>query len=152
MAKLKIDGGEALRDIRAGMNEIGLMKKYNLTAQGLRSLYMKLVRAGALKSSDLGPHFKVELKAKDVLSDIKQGMNGADLAEKYRLSRKGLESLLGKMLRAGLLGQAQVDALIKSQAHAARDMEYPAADFDQWAASFEETVDQGWKKKEPDFT
>jgi len=152
MAKVKIDAGEALRDIREGMNGITLMKKYHLSAKGLDSLYSKLIKEGVLKSSDVGPHFKMEVPAREVVADIKAGMTGTDLATKYRLSSKGLESLLRKLVSAQVVRKSEIVRLTMPAKVKIDNM--PAtqtADFDHWAASFEENIDQEWKKKDPDF-
>lgn len=152
MARVKIDGCEAVRDIREGMNDITLMKKYGLSAKGLHSLYSQLIKAGALSSSDVGPHFKMEVPAREVVADIRTGMTRADLAAKYRLSSKGLASLLSKLVRARVVRKSEIERLIMPAK--AKTDKIPATqtnDFDHWAASFEENIDQGWKKKEPDL-
>ncbi len=46
---------------------------------------------------------KKTLNAKEVLDDIKAGMDEAALMEKYQLSEKGLQSLLKKLMDAGVL-------------------------------------------------
>jgi hypothetical protein len=46
---------------------------------------------------------KKTLNAKEVLDDIKAGMDEAALMEKYQLSEKGLQSLLKKLMHAGVL-------------------------------------------------
>jgi hypothetical protein len=51
MAKRRISAKEAASDIRAGMDDPGLMKKYGLSSAGLQSLLDKLVQAGFI---DLG--------------------------------------------------------------------------------------------------
>lgn len=151
MAKAKIDAGEALRDIRAGINDVILMKKYHLSAKGLDSLYSKLIKAGALKSSDVGPHFKMEVPAREVVADIKAGMTGADLAKKYRLSSRGLESLFRKLVRARVVRKSEIDHLtMPAKAKTDKIPVTQITDFDQWATSFEENIDQEWKKKDPD--
>jgi len=152
MANVKIDAAEALRDIREGMNDVTLMKKYHLSAKGLDSLYSKLIKAGALRSSDVGPHFKMEVPAREVVADIRAGMTGADLATKYRLSSKGLESLLRKLIRAQVVRKSEIERLtMPAKAKTDKIPATQTTDFDHWVASFEENIDQGWKKKDPDF-
>lgn len=53
MPKPKISATAAVKDIRSGMNDPALMKKYGLTPQGLRSFITKLLEAGFLSRSDL---------------------------------------------------------------------------------------------------
>jgi hypothetical protein len=53
MAKREIRVGEALRDLRSGMNDTALMHKYKLTARGLQSLFTKLMAAGVVSRTEL---------------------------------------------------------------------------------------------------
>jgi hypothetical protein len=53
MPKRKIDAREALKDIRQGMTDEELMEKYSLSAQGLQSLFHKLVEAGLITQYEL---------------------------------------------------------------------------------------------------
>ena len=53
MAKRKITGREVLKDIKAGMDDPELMDKYKLSAQGLQSVFNKLVNAGVLTQAEL---------------------------------------------------------------------------------------------------
>jgi CheY-like chemotaxis protein len=48
-----IDASEALQYIRDGMSDSALMKRYNISAKGLESLFKKLVAAGVLDHSDI---------------------------------------------------------------------------------------------------
>ena len=52
---------------------------------------------------------KKTVKAKEVLADIRDGLSDPALMEKYKLSEKGLESLLNKLVDAGVLAQAERD-------------------------------------------
>jgi hypothetical protein len=51
MAKRTINAKQAVADIRSGMDDAALLKKYNLSAEGLQSLFDKLVNTGFI---DLG--------------------------------------------------------------------------------------------------
>jgi len=53
MSKKQINIRQAVRDIRAGMDDYQLMDKYRLAARGLQSLFSKLVEIGALQPSEL---------------------------------------------------------------------------------------------------
>jgi len=53
MGKRKIDAKQALTDIRAGMSDPEMMEKYSLTAQGLHSLFNKLIAANVLTQDEL---------------------------------------------------------------------------------------------------
>jgi uncharacterized protein (DUF433 family) len=92
MARPTIDARQALEDIRAGTDDLALMKKHNLSAKGLASLFRKLASIGSIRW----------LKAQDIASNIQEGMCDADLMEKYKLSRTGLESLFLELAKAGI--------------------------------------------------
>lgn len=151
MAKPKIDAQEAVRDIRSGMDDILLMRKYGLTPKGLGSLLSKLLQAGAIKRSDVGPNFKMEVKAKDVLTDIRAGMSRDKLTKKYRLSLRGLQSLLTKLVRAGAVKRPEIERWLSQASRKAPAQPEPSSEpseIDQWMSSFEETVDLTWMEKE----
>ena len=52
-AKPVINASDALECIRSGIDDASIMKRYNISAKGLRSLFRKLVDAGLLSESDL---------------------------------------------------------------------------------------------------
>ncbi len=104
MAKPMIDARQALEDIRAGMDDSALMKKYNLSAKGLADLFRQLSSIGLIRW----------LNAQDIISDIKKGLCDEDLIEKYKLSWIGLERLFSQLDKAGVsvssrdLGRARI--------------------------------------------
>jgi PAS domain S-box-containing protein len=53
MSKPKVEAREAVEDIRAGMDDAALMKKYKISAKGLHSLFRKLIDKGALQKEEL---------------------------------------------------------------------------------------------------
>jgi len=53
MAKLIIPAGLAVEDVRSGMDDSDLMRKYNVSPKGLRSLFTKLVQAGLIEQSEI---------------------------------------------------------------------------------------------------
>lgn len=109
--KTKIDAQQVLKDIRSGMGTSELMRKYGLTEKGLRSLFKKLVEGGLVKRSAVQPGFKPEVKAKEVAKDILSGMSRAELGKKYRLSERGLNSLLSKLRGAGIVSDSDAERL-----------------------------------------
>jgi len=52
---------------------------------------------------------KVKLDAREVLKDIRDGLDDAALMTKYRLSVAGLQSVLSKLLEIGLVERADLD-------------------------------------------
>ncbi len=53
MAKRKITATEILADLRAGLDDPALMSKYNLSSEGLQSLFKKMLKAGVVTREDL---------------------------------------------------------------------------------------------------
>ena len=53
MTKVRIDARDVLNDIRNGLDDTALMKKYRLSGAGLQSLFSKLIEAGLIKRADL---------------------------------------------------------------------------------------------------
>jgi hypothetical protein len=64
MEKRKITAREVLKDIRAGMDDAPLMRKYQLSAQGLQSVLNKMVQAGIVTEEELDG--RVPLSARTV--------------------------------------------------------------------------------------
>jgi hypothetical protein len=93
MNKTIIKAKEALEDIRAGMNDIALMKKYKLSAQGLQRLFKKLGEAGIIR----------HLNAYEVIADLKAGISNEDLMKKYKLNAHGVHCLLEELDKVGLM-------------------------------------------------
>jgi predicted RNA-binding Zn-ribbon protein involved in translation (DUF1610 family)/uncharacterized protein (DUF433 family) len=148
MSKPVINAQEALDLIRAGKSDSELMARFNLSAKGLQSLFIKLVRAGALDQAELDRRFPDRLesvtisaeseaqtgqaplqqppqkptpapgpsiKAGEALKDIRLGMSDSDLMDKYRLSAKGLQNLFDQLVKAGAIGQSELDRRFSSK-------------------------------------
>jgi outer membrane protein assembly factor BamB len=70
MAKITVDAGQVLRDIKSGMEDTDLMGKYNLSAKGLQSLFRKLLEAKLLSESELDS--RAPLRENTVVVDFVQ--------------------------------------------------------------------------------
>lgn len=57
---------------------------------------------------------KNTLSAKQVLADIQSGITDDQLIQKYGISAKGLQSFVGKLIKAGLITQAEMDQRSKA--------------------------------------
>jgi uncharacterized protein (DUF433 family) len=88
----KIDPKMVLADIRGGMTDSDLMKKYNLSPVGLQSLLKKMGQLGLVGI----------ISARDFLRDIRMGMSDVDLMAKHELSAKSLGSVFEQMENAGI--------------------------------------------------
>jgi len=53
MAKREIMAKDFMRDIQAGLDDLGLMRKYRLTPKGLDSTFRKLLTVGLISRFDL---------------------------------------------------------------------------------------------------
>ncbi len=53
MAKRKITAREILNDVKAGLDDRALMKKFHLSSQGLQSLFKKMLNAGVITQDEL---------------------------------------------------------------------------------------------------
>jgi len=98
MVVRRLSAKELIQDIRSGMDETTLRKKYQLSLKGLETLYHKLIAAGLLgKDLQLIPR-KINLLA--VLADIRAGMSQSDLLKKYDISESVFRQLSKKLLAA----------------------------------------------------
>lgn len=88
----KIDAAEVLADIRAGIPDSDLMKKYKLSPAGLQSLFEKLEELGLVGI----------ISAREFLRDMRMGMSDVDLMAKYELSAKSLGTVFDQMEHAGI--------------------------------------------------
>jgi len=53
---------------------------------------------------------KQEIRAKEILNDIRSGMDDVNLMQKYKVTGKGLDSAFRKLLTAGLISQQYLNA------------------------------------------
>jgi len=98
MISRKISQKEIMHDIRSGMDEAAIRKKYNLSLKGLQSLYDKLIEAGLLGKEIKTLPRKLNLVA--ILADIRGGMIQSDLLKKYALTDQMLRQVARKLLAA----------------------------------------------------
>ncbi len=66
MEKRKITAREVLKDIRAGMDDAALMRKYQLSAQGLQSVLNKMVQAGIVDEEELDARVPLSDRTVDI--------------------------------------------------------------------------------------
>ncbi|MDQ7782724.1 MAG: hypothetical protein RDU20_07585 [Desulfomonilaceae bacterium] len=107
----------------ATLSDKDIMKKHGLSEKGLASMFRKLLHRGLISRKALAERLGVEsgqitesleglasnktvVNAADVLSDIADNMSDMQIMRKYRLSRKGLQSLLTKLYQRGLISKA----------------------------------------------
>ncbi len=114
MAKVKIDAHDVVHDIRAGLNDTDLMRKYKLTAKGLQSLRSKLFEHGLITREELGQEPVQTISAREAMRDVRAGLDDFALMKKYDLSPKGLQSLLNQLVKSGALSVQEVEGRMPS--------------------------------------
>jgi uncharacterized protein (DUF433 family) len=100
--KRKIKARDIVNDIRSHMTDPELMAKYDLSARGLQSAFIKLLNARAITHAEMNQrraiyHDKTlvqQIDARDIVKDIRSGMTDSELLKKYDLSSEGLRFAL----------------------------------------------------------
>jgi len=117
-----VNAREILADLADGISDRGLMKKHGLSEKGLASMFRKLLRNELISRSALAERLGVEtgevtigleglasgkpvVNAADVLKEIAENKSDTEIMRKYKLSRKGLQSLLRKLYQRGLISK-----------------------------------------------
>jgi Mor family transcriptional regulator len=98
MAVTKVLLQEVLQDIRSGMDEAAIRRKYNLSTQGVKHLYERLIEAKLLEP-DVRPVPR-RINIANILADIRAGMSSSDLMKKYSMSEGMLKQVSKKILDA----------------------------------------------------
>ncbi len=110
-----------LRDLADELSDSGLMRKHGLSRKGLESMYRKLLARGLITEDmierrrgptastimvaarEAGSDRKVVIDAGEAVKDILDNMSDKAVMAKYRLSEKGLRSMLNKLYAKGLI-------------------------------------------------
>jgi len=121
---------EAANDIRSGLSDVAMMRKYGISARVLEKLFKKLIDKGEIESSEIEKRMRLaershvvdlvtftvaELKktrvnAREAVSCIRSGMSDIELMEKYNISAQGLESLFSKLIEAQEIGRSELES------------------------------------------
>jgi DNA-binding Lrp family transcriptional regulator len=121
---------QAADDIRSGLSDVAMMRKYGISASVLEKLLKKLVDKGEIDRSDIEERMRLaelshvvdlvtlpvpELKktrvnADDAVSSIRSGMSDIELMEKYNVSARGLDSLFKKLIEAGQIDRFELES------------------------------------------
>ncbi len=113
-----------LQDLSNGFSDRELMEKYDLSPRGLRSMFRKLIRKGLITEHAVARRWgvmtsdvvlglegkgsrKKKVAAEAVLRDIAAKMSDAALMTKYKLSDKGLRSMMKKLYEGGFLSREE---------------------------------------------
>jgi len=112
MARREIKAKDIVQDIRAGLDDPGLMRKYRLSHKALQNLFDELTYLGYIEESE---HREVKpakrrVSADELAADIRAGMPLVTLREKHGLSSKGLKKAHKKLVEAGFLHPDEMPA------------------------------------------
>lgn len=86
----RISVREILADLRSGMNEAALAKKYGLSASELKQVFKRL-------------HKERAARAQAIADDLKTGLSESEVRGKYRLSGESLQRIIETLLAEGLV-------------------------------------------------
>jgi hypothetical protein len=116
---------ELLEDLSNNLSDEELMRKHGLSSQGLASMFKKMLGKGLVTRNRLatrmgietceitvnldGKVSKIRVNQTEVLKDLDDNSSDDELMRKYKLSPRGLRSLLTKLHRKGLISQATLD-------------------------------------------
>jgi len=116
---------ELLEDLSNNLSDEELMRKHGLSSQGLASMFSKMLGKGLVTRSSLatrmgvetceitvnlnGKVSKIRVNQTEVLKDLDDNSSDDEIMRKYKLSPRGLRSLLTKLYRKGLISQATLD-------------------------------------------
>ncbi len=85
--KAVIDADQAVQDIRGGMSDIELMQKYDVSAQGLESLFSKLIAASQISPLELDER-KHRFRWSEMGFEKNSAENGEPYAANFRWSTR----------------------------------------------------------------
>jgi Mor family transcriptional regulator len=112
-------------DLRSGMASSEFMKKYQLSTEGLARTLKLLLEANAISQDELETFRssrneqrsiesrgrsagKKAFKAKELLADVRAGLDDAGLMEKYGLSAGGILKALNRLIWEGLMSPSEL--------------------------------------------
>lgn len=111
-----INAREVQKDIRAGLNDEQLMEKYQVSAKGLEVMLKQMDRIGLLQvplEAD-GLSTKIFIRISEIVKDIRLGMDGEELMEKYHLSFRGLSTASLMLVNSGALAWDEIHENIRT--------------------------------------
>lgn len=115
-----VSARQMMLDLRNNLTDRQLMRKHGLSKKGLASLFRKLLQKKLITRKELAKRMgietceitvaleglgtsKVVIEASEVLKDLSEDVPDEELMRKYKLSPKGLQSLMRKLYLKGLV-------------------------------------------------
>lgn len=133
MVNRRIRAKDLIADLRAGMDDAGLMDRYDLSPQLLVRAMTQLMWQGFIAPSELAQRKTLmesvmrrrqrRIVADEILQDIRAGNSEAELMEKFGLSRRGLQRVLERLVDSNLITHDEVCERSPSYATKARRRE-----------------------------
>jgi hypothetical protein len=105
MAKREINARDFMTDVKAGIDDVGLMKKHKLTPKGLDSTFRKLLTVGLISRFELAARTSGQAETVD-LSSIHTALSEQDGAGRLQ-GRKPQYSYSGKVEGVDILDYIQ---------------------------------------------
>lgn len=137
MRESDVTARSILDDIKAGLDNHALKRKYRLSSDGLQRVFDDLVAAGVLEL--VGNEYNIpsvrRLSARLIVNDIRSGLDNARLMEKYTLTPSQLQTTFTILLGSNAIdpGEIRTDFLpptVQSEAANQREMERYFIDFE----------------------
>ncbi len=117
-----VSAKQLLLDLRNNLTDRQLMRKHGLSKKGLASLFRKLLHKKLITRKELAKRMGIEtceitvklegfgtskltIEAAEVLKDLSEDVTDGELMRKYKLSNKGLQSLMRKLYQKGLVNK-----------------------------------------------
>ncbi len=113
-----------LQDMANELTDRDLMHKYQLSRKGLASMFRKMLLKGLVSRRTLAKRWAIpqedltvalELKARKpiiaaaaVLKDMSLNASNVEIMRKYRLTARGLQRLMQKLYKKGLISKAEL--------------------------------------------
>jgi uncharacterized protein (DUF433 family) len=123
MTRKKIKPSDFISDVRKGLSDTDLARKYEISARGLQTLFSRLVGKGILTADEMAARRKTfkskrkqrRINVRELAEDIQLGLDDNNLMLKYDLNQEQLSIVLQKLLDTNLLSEAELyNRLIKA--------------------------------------
>ena len=101
MEEFNATTSQFLSDVQAGLSDDALRQKYNLSGKKFY-LYKAVARDYLNKKKAETNPVRRKINARQILTDIRSGMDDESLMTRYNLSHRQLQSLFRKIIEAGL--------------------------------------------------
>jgi len=129
--KPHLSAREILQDLANNVTDRELMVKHGLSQKGLASMFRKLLQKGLISKTALAKRWgskpsmivlnnegksagKIKIDPHQAVKDIFGNMSNAQIMKKYKLSERGLNSLLTKLHKRGLISSQTFTARIQA--------------------------------------